>query len=133
MAILLTGAVKVFFAFLADTYGEDKIGTLMNNVKTFGDVEQGFYETFKLTMEQLDEKWQSYLKKAYWPDIKFREDVKDFAKQLTNHEKDGGNYNVAPVISPKGDKFAFISNRDDLFDVFIAKVRNGEIIKKSDF
>ncbi|MEP7146995.1 MAG: biopolymer transporter Tol, partial [bacterium] len=119
-----------FFAFLADTYGEDKIGTLMNNVKTFGDVEQGFYETFKLSMEQLDEKWQSYLKKAYWPDIKFREDVKDFAKQLTNHEKDGGSYNVAPVISPKGDKFAFISNRDDLFDVFIARVKNGEIIKK---
>ncbi|MDQ3193956.1 MAG: biopolymer transporter Tol [Bacteroidota bacterium] len=119
-----------FFAFLADTYGEDKIATLMNNVKTFGDVEQGFYETFKLSMEQLDEKWQSYLKKAYWPDIKFREDVKDFAKQLTNHEKDGSSYNIAPVISPKGDRFAFISNRDDLFDVFIAKVKNGEIIKK---
>ncbi len=119
-----------FFAFLADTYGEDKLGILMNNIKTYGDVEQGFYETFKLTLKQLDEKWQSYLKKTYWPDLKIREDVKDFAKQLTNHESDGGSYNVAPVISPDGERFAFISNQDDLFDVYIAKTKNGHIIKK---
>ena len=68
--------------------------------------------------------------KTYWPDIKIREDVKDFANQLTNHEKDGGYYNVSLVISPDGTKFAFISNRDDLFDVYIAKTRNGEIIQK---
>ncbi|MBL8007020.1 MAG: PD40 domain-containing protein [Ignavibacteria bacterium] len=119
-----------FFSFLADTYGEDKLGALMNNIKTFGDVDQGFRETYKMNTTQLNEKWQTYLKKTYWPDIKFREDVKDFAKQLTNHEKDGGYYNVAPVISPDGSMFAYISNRDDLFDVFIAKTKNGEIIKK---
>ncbi|MBS1550999.1 MAG: PD40 domain-containing protein [Bacteroidetes bacterium] len=119
-----------FFAFLADTYGEDKLGLLMNNIKTFGDVDQGFKETFKTDIEKLDEKWQKYLKKTYWPDLKIREDVKDFSKQLTDHEKDGGYYNVAPAISPDGSKFAFISNKDDLFDVFIANTKNGKIIKK---
>ncbi len=119
-----------FFAFLADTYGEEKLGILMNNVKTFGDVEMGFKETFKVGITELDEKWQRYLKKTYWPDLKIREDVRDFAKQLTNHELDGGNYNVAPTISPDGEKFAFISNKDDLFDIYIAKTKNGEIIKK---
>ncbi|MBK6507137.1 MAG: PD40 domain-containing protein [Ignavibacteria bacterium] len=119
-----------FFAYLADTYGEEKLGILMNNVKTFGDVEQGFRETYKVGLEELDEKWQRYLKRIYWPDLKIREDVRDFAKQLTNHEKDGGNYNIAPTISPDGERFAFISNKDDMFDIFIAKTRNGEIIKK---
>lgn len=119
-----------FFAFLADVYGEEKLGVLMNNIKTFGDVEQGFKETYKFNLEQLDTKWQLYLKKMYWPDLKIREDVSEFAKQLTNHERDGGYYNVAPKISPDGTKFAFISNQDDLFDVFIAKTKNGEIIKK---
>src|SRR4030095_5248237 len=85
---------------------------------------------FKLNTEQLNDKWHSYLKKTYWPDLKIREDVKDFARQLTDHERDGGYYNVSPVISPKGDMFAYISNRDDLFDVFISKTRNGEVIKK---
>lgn len=119
-----------FFAWLADTYGEDKIGILMNNVKTFGDVDMGFRETYKISIEHLGEKWESYLKKTYWPDLKIREEVKDFAKQLTNHERDGGSYNVAPVVSPDGQRFAFISNRDDLFDVYIAKTKNGEIIEK---
>lgn len=119
-----------FFSFLADVYGEDKIGILMNNIRAFGDVEQGFAETYKMNLDQLNEKWHNYLKKTYWPDLKIREDVKDFATQLTNHERDGGSYNVAPAISPDGTKFAYISNRDDLFDVYIAKTRNGEIIKK---
>ncbi|MBK8551789.1 MAG: PD40 domain-containing protein [Ignavibacteria bacterium] len=119
-----------FFAWLADTYGEDKIGILMNNVKTFGDVDMGFRETFKISVENLGEKWESYLKKTYWPDLKIREEVKDFSKQLTNHERDGGSYNIAPVISPDGQSFAFISNRDDLFDVYIAKTKTGEIIEK---
>ncbi|MBV6478367.1 MAG: Protein TolB [Ignavibacteria bacterium] len=119
-----------FFSFLADVYGEDKIGILMNNIRAFSDVEQGFAETYKMNLSQLNEKWHSYLKKTYWPDLKIREDVRDFAKQLTDHERDGGSYNVAPAISPDGSLFAYISNRDDLFDVFIAKTRNGEIVKK---
>ncbi len=119
-----------FFAYLADEYGEDKIGMVMNNIRTFGDVEMGFRETFKVSLSELGEKWQRYLKRTYWPDLKYREDVRDFAKQLTNHERDGGSYNVAPAISPDGQRFAFISNKDDLFDVYIASTSNGRIIKK---
>lgn len=119
-----------FFAYLIDTYGKYKIGELMNNIKSLGDVEAGFQETYKLSIEKLSEKWIKELKKTYWPELKTREDVTDFARALTDHEKDGGFYNISPVISPDGSKFAFISNRDDLFDVFIADAKNGEIIDK---
>jgi len=119
-----------FFAFLADVYGEEKLGELMNNIKTFNEVEMGFYETYKLGISELSEKWLKYLKKMYWPDINTREETDDFAKRITDHRKDGGFYNVSPEISPKGDKFAFISNRDDNFDVFIADVNSGKIIEK---
>ncbi|HMQ68476.1 MAG TPA: biopolymer transporter Tol [Ignavibacteria bacterium] len=117
-----------FFAYLIDTYGEEKLGVLMNNIKAYNDVDVGFKETYKISLEQLGENWLLYLKKTYWPDLKARELVKDFATQLTFHDRDGGSYNVAPVISPDGEKFAFISNQDDQFDVFIAKTKNGEII-----
>lgn len=119
-----------FFAFLIDTYGKYKIGELMNNIKSLNDVDLGFYETYKLNIEKLSEKWIKDIKKRYWPEIKTREDVTDFAKALTDHEKDGGFYNVSPVISPDGTKFAFISNRDDLFDVFIADTKTGDVIDK---
>jgi len=119
-----------FFAFLADVYGEEKIGELMNNIKTFSDVDAGFYETYKLSISELSDKWLKYLKKMYWPDIDVREETDDFSKRITDHRRDGGFYNVSPVISPKGDKFAFISNRDDNFDIFIADVNSGRIIEK---
>lgn len=119
-----------FLSFIADTYGDYKMGELMSNIKGMNDVDMAFRETFKLGVEQLSEKWLKELKKTHWPEIAKREDVKDFAKMLTDHEKDGGFYNVAPTISPRGDKFAFISNRDDFFAVFLADVNNGRILDK---
>ena len=59
--IFLIAEDKVF-AFLVETYGEDKLGILMNNIKTYGDVGPGFIETFKMNTEKLNEKWQTYLK-----------------------------------------------------------------------
>jgi Tol biopolymer transport system component len=119
-----------FLAFIADTYGDYKMGELMNNIRSLNDVDAALKETFKLNLEQLSEKWLKELKKTHWPEIAKREDVKDIAKMLTNHTKDGGFYNVAPTISPKGDKFAFISNRNDFFSVFIADIKTGEVIEK---
>jgi Tol biopolymer transport system component len=119
-----------FFSFLSDTYGKYKIGELMNNIKSLNDVDAGFQETYKLNIEKLSEKWIKEIKKTYWPEIKTRDDVTDFANVLTDHTKDGGFYNVSPVISPDGTKFAFISNRDDFFDVFIADAKTGEILDK---
>lgn len=123
-------AGQSFFAFLADSYGSDKIGELMNNIKAMGDVEAGFEETYKIGTEKLSERWHKDLKKRYWPEIDTREEVTDFAQRLTDHEKDGGFYNVAPTISPDGTMFAFISNRDGLFDVWLAKTSTGQIIDK---
>ncbi len=119
-----------FFAFLMDYYGEYKIGELMNNIKSLNDVYEGFKETYKLELEKLSEKWLKELKKNYWSDAINREEVLDFAKMLTDHNKDGGFYNIAPSISPDGKMFLFISNRDDYFDVFLADANTGKIIDK---
>jgi Tol biopolymer transport system component len=119
-----------FFAFLQDYYGKHKIGELMNNIKSMNNVEAGFLETYKLDVIRLGEKWQKEVSKIYWSDARKREEVYDFAKNLTDHMNDGGFYNISPVISPDGKMFAFISNRDDLFDVFLADVRTGKIIDK---
>lgn len=119
-----------FLSFIADTYGDYKMGELMNNIQALNDVDAALKETFKINSEQLSEKWIKSLKKTHWPEIAIREDVKDIAKMLTDHTKDGGFYNVAPTISPKGDKFAFISNRNDFFSVYLADVRTGNILDK---
>lgn len=119
-----------FFAWLADEYGKAKIGDLMMQIKAFGDVEEGFKDVYGKNLEKLSEKWHKSLKQTYWPDISSRQEVTDFASRITDHLKGDGYYNTAPAVSPKGDKVAYISNRDDYFDVFIADVKSGKIIKK---
>lgn len=122
-------AGQSFFSFLADYYGKEKIGKLFNEIKSSGDMHRGFKNTFGIELEKLNEKWHKYLNQTYWSDSKLRTEVTDFSKQLTDITKDGGFYNIAPEISPDGKYFLFISNRNDLFDVFLARTEDGKVIE----
>ena len=112
-----------FFAWLANEYGKAKIGDLMMQIKALGDVDEGFRDVYGKSLEKLSEKWHKSLKQEYWPDISTRQEVTDYAINITNHKKGDGYYNTAPTISPDGKWVAYISNRDDYFDVFIADER----------
>lgn len=121
---------QAIWNYIANKYGEQKIGEILSRIKGTRSVEHGFKSTIGLGIKELNEKWQKELRVQYWPDIAKREDPSDFARQLTNHTKDGSFYNTSPTISPQGDKIAFISNRDDYFDVFIMDAIDGKIEKK---
>ncbi len=119
-----------FFAFLNDQYGEYKLGELMSNIRGLNDIEEAFKETYKMPLDKLSEKWLREVKKEHYPEVAIREDIKDFAKMLTDHTKNGGSYNISPVISPKGDKFAYISNMSDYFAVYLADANTGLTLDK---
>ncbi|MBZ0202790.1 MAG: biopolymer transporter Tol [Ignavibacteria bacterium] len=119
-----------FFSWLADEYGKEKIGDMMIQIKALGDVDEGFIDVYNMDLEKLSEKWHKALKQTYWPDINTRQELNDFAIRLTDSKNGDGFYNTAPSISPKGDKVVYISNRAQYFDVYIADVKTGKIIKK---
>ncbi len=121
---------QTVFSYIAEKYGKEKIGELINKVKSAGNVEEGFKAALGLNFEEFNERWKKEIKKTYWPDIAIRKDPDEFAKRLTDHNKDGGSYNVSPALSPQGDKIAFLSNRDYYFDVYILSTIDGKLIKK---
>ena len=123
------GGQSVFW-FIERKYGKEKIGDLLNRIRGQGSFEGGIKSTFGFALDELNEKWKKDQRVLYWPDIELRKEPNEFAKQLTDHTKDGGFYNTSPAISPQGDMIAFISNRDDYFDVFIMSSTDGKIIKK---
>ncbi len=116
--------------YIATKYGDQKIAEILTRIKGTHSVEQGFRTAIGLSIEELSERWQKEQKVLYWPDIAKREDPADYAHKLTDHTKDGSFYNTSPSISPQGDRIAFISNRDDYFDVFIMNALDGSIQKK---
>jgi len=116
--------------YIAEKYGEEKISEILMRIKGSRSVDQGFRSAIGLTPEELSDRWQKEMKIQYWPDIAKRKEPSDYARKLTDHQKDGSFYNSSPTISPQGDRIAFISNRDDYFDVFIMNTIDGTIIKK---
>ncbi|MBI4418310.1 MAG: PD40 domain-containing protein, partial [Ignavibacteriales bacterium] len=116
--------------YIATKYGEQKISEILHRLKSTRNIEQGFRGTIGLTIKELSERWQKEQKVLYWPDIAKREEPADYARRLTDHTKLQNFYNTSPAISPQGDRIAFISERDDYFDVYLMSATDGDIIRK---
>lgn len=115
--------------YVSEQYGREKIGEIMQKLRLSRSVESAFKQATGLTLEELSERWQSALKKVYWPEIATREDLNDVGKKLIYAEK-GYLYTTSGAISPQGDQMAFISTKDGLFDLYLARTSDGKIIRR---
>ncbi len=118
--------------YIANKYGEQKISEILHRIKGARSIDAGFKSAIGLNVSELSERWQKEQKVLYWPDIAKREEPADFATRLTNHVKDNNFYNTSPAISPQGDKIAFISDRNDYFDVYVMSTIDNKITKVVD-
>lgn len=118
------------FKYIADKYGREKVGELLTRINDVGNFERGLKLTLGITLEELSEKWKKDIKVHYWPDIATREEPDQFSKRLTETKKTMGFYNTSPVISPIGNKMAFISDRDIYLDVYVRDLRDKDDLEK---
>ena len=123
------GGQAVFY-YIAKKYGEQKVGEIVNSLRSTGNVNDAFKQTLGLTLKEFNERWKKDIKRVYWPDIEITQDPDEFAKRLTDPEDDDGFYNTSPAISPQGDKIAFITNRDYFFSLYLMDANTGKVIKK---
>jgi Tol biopolymer transport system component len=123
------GGQSVFY-YIANKYGKEKIGELLNKIKGIGNVEEGIKATLGISTKELGERWRKDIKKTFWPDVALRDDPEDFAKRLTDPEKDKGFYNTSPTLSPQGDKIAFISNRDYYWGLYLMDALTGKTLER---
>jgi len=116
--------------FIAEKYGREKIGEIINAMKMTQNAEKGFERALGMDYKDLTEKWHKYLKKEYWPDVAGRDEVEDVAKRLTDHKKEKNYYNISPSVSPDGNKVAVITDRSGYFDVYILNALDGKEQKR---
>ncbi|MGA7305172.1 MAG: peptidase S9 [Rhodothermales bacterium] len=114
--------------YVSEQYGREKIGEIMQRLRLTRSVEASFQRATGLTLEELSERWQKALKKVHWPEMAAREDLDEIAKPIVTREK--GYYNTSAAISPQGDRIAYISTKDGLFDVYITNANDGRKIEK---
>ncbi len=107
--------------YIAEKYGSQKIGEILGKIRISRSVDRGLKQTLGVNTEELSKRWQKYLRKKYWPDIRERSEPEDIAKQLTDHNKKKHFLNGSPSLSPKGDKLVYLSDESDYIDIHMVR------------
>ncbi len=116
--------------YLAQKYGEEKISEIISKGKVNLSMDRAMKAAIGQSMGQFNDEWVKAQKKIYWPELNLRREPREFAKQLTNHEKDGSNFNEHPVFSPTGNEIAIFTDRSDFTEVYLISAADGKRIKK---
>ncbi len=116
--------------YIAERYGDEKVGELLGKVKINKSFDRGLKQAIGIETEELSKRWHRYLKRKYWPDIADRKEPEEIAKRLTDHRKDGSFINISPSMSNNGDKIAYLSDKDDYFDIYLVSAIDGTVLKK---
>ncbi|MFP8488026.1 peptidase MA family metallohydrolase [Gracilimonas sp. Q87] len=115
--------------YIVEQYGRQKIGEILQRIKTSRSVEYGLQQSIGLNVEELSKVWQDALKERYYPEVAERERA-DMISTLLTKRGDFGTYNTSPSISPQGDKIAFITNESGYFDVVAISAIDGRKLKR---
>jgi len=119
---------QAMIKYIADTYGEEKLGELLRKGKVHLTMKRTMKETLGVTEEEFWEDFSKEMKRRYWPDIAVRKDVDEIAKQLTHARKDGSYFNEKPAFSPEGDKIAIFTDKSDYTEIVLISAIDGKHI-----
>ncbi len=114
--------------FVAAQYGKDKVSEILQRVRMSRSVNESFKRSTGLTLEELSERWQQSLREIHFPELAARETLDRIARPLIT--RDDGYLNTSPALSPRGDRLAYVSTRGSFFDIYLADVSDGKIIRR---
>lgn len=121
---------QAFWTFIGSVYGDTTIVPLFKNTAKFG-YENGIKMTFGYDDRTLSGLWKNAIEQHYRPMLKADSSQIKISGTKIIDNKNAGNMNVSPAISPNGQYVAFLSEKD-LFgiDLFLADAKTGKIIRK---
>lgn len=109
---------QIFFEFIAETYGEEKILLIMDNWWQTNDFEAVVSTSLGEPYSETSEKWVYWLKKRYFPIIEDREIVNYTATELTAN----GFADMKPAVVPGApgdvDTVIFLANRTGYSNIY---------------
>jgi WD40 repeat protein len=120
---------QTMYWYISQKYGPEKVAELLQRIRASRNIESGFRTAFGLSLEEFSDRFQQALKVLYYPDIARFENPNEFASEvLADHEKLDNFFNSSPEVSPQGDMVAFLSDRNDYYDVYVQSLaRPGDI------
>ena len=115
--------------YIADTYGEDKILLLMENIWKHNSFEECFIETIGLSYREFDSQWLYQLKKRYYPLLADN----DFSRKISATIVREG-YNFKPAYYERDGKpyTVFTANRTGYSSIYMTPLKQLRIGENDD-
>jgi hypothetical protein len=119
------------WAYIAGRWGDDAVGRILKAARTSSSPAMAFSRVLRVSPDSAVAGWHRALQGAYEPLMRVTDVATDYGRPLMTPDISGGTLNVAPALSPDGDRLVFLSERD-LFsiDMYLADVESGEVIRR---
>jgi len=122
---------QALLAYIGGRFGDVAIAKLLRRAGATGDVDKAIQEVLGVSQKALSEDWHHALLAAYEPLRARTTDPGAYGRLVVSSQREGGDLNVGPALSPDGKRMLFLSSKD-LFsiDLFLADVGTGRVERK---
>jgi WD40 repeat protein len=123
---------QALWAYIAGRYGDRVFGEALRRIgPRTTDAETVTKEVIGLDDKALTKDWHVAIRDAYLIAAAGKKNPADYGPALVTEKQQGGTLNVAPALSPEGQKLAFLSERE-LFSVelFVADASTGDVKRR---
>jgi len=119
---------QAMIKFIADKYGEEKLGMILRKGKVFLTMNKALKDAIGIDQKEFWEEFSKEMKRRYWPAVATRKEPEEIAQRLTKAREDGSYFNEKPVFSPDGDKLAIFTDRSDYTEIVLISAKDGKLI-----
>ena len=118
---------QAVLSFIGMRFGDEKIGELLRKAAYYRSLDVAYEKTLGMDAATLDMEWQDWVRRKYYPQITDLYRPDKYGRRLIR-KKGFQTLDVAPAISPNGERVAFIRDGDFSKDIVIASAIDGKIL-----
>jgi Tol biopolymer transport system component len=121
---------QALWSYVAGRWGDEVVADALRAASRQSDAERILESITGLDHKELSKQWHAAVGEAYRPVFESKREAGSYGRVLIS-EKNAGELNVAPALSPDGTQVVFFSEKD-LFsiDLFVADVATGRVRRK---
>ncbi|HET7746992.1 MAG TPA: basic secretory protein-like protein, partial [Vicinamibacteria bacterium] len=121
---------QALWAYIAGRWGDEAVADALRASARRPDAERVLESVTGRPIKELSEEWHRSIQEGYRPVFEGRKDMRAYGRTLVS-EKNAGELNVGPALSPDGRDIVFLSEKD-LFsiDIFLADAATGRVRRK---
>jgi WD40 repeat protein len=120
---------QALWAYIGGRWGDETVGRILKRAGRAGNAEAAIEEVVGVKIDDLSKQWHEAIRATYRSIAESKRPPTAYGRALIT-DKNAGELNLAPALSPDGRRIVFLSERG-LFsiDVYLADAQTGRILR----